>query len=306
MKTKHRDILFEVKALQDDGSFEGILSPYGNVDQGGDVVEPGAFTDSLQTLGDVVPMLWQHNPDCPIGSMTLTDRSDGLYCKGQLILDKDANGNYLVPEAAKAYTLLKAKIIKGLSIGYETVKAQTLNGVRHLKKLNLFEGSVVTFPMNLNAGVSAVKKHERKGDFADALGDNQLAMQFSMLLQSLRDALAPLPWSGDSRDEIMAAAQTSLDEFGAAYMAYLPTYLDFLQREYGIDTKQWKAKREVKEGRKISADTRKSLSDVQMHCKSAFDALDDLLSDEPDDPDGDDAEMKAHADFLNSMRGLLQ
>ena len=157
MQTKHRDIRFEVKTLTADGTFEGLLSPYGNVDQGDDLVERGAFTKSLEQSGHVVPMLWQHNPDSPIGTLTLNDQADGLYCKGAFLLEKDTNGNHLVPDAAKAYALLKSGVIRGLSIGYATVKAQTVNGIRHLKELTLFEGSVVTFPMNLSAGVSTVK-----------------------------------------------------------------------------------------------------------------------------------------------------
>ena len=308
MKTKHLDIAIEIKSLSEDGTFEGMLSPYGSVDQGNDVVEQGAFTKSLSDNGDTVPMLWQHKQDSPIGTLTLTDQTDGLYCKGQLFLDKDENGNYFVPDAAKAYALLKAGIIKGLSIGYETVQKQVINGVRYLKQLTLFEGSVVTFPMNLSAGVNSVKAHNTKGLFADALADNQVSQQFYLLLQSLSGALSPLPWSGATRDDILASAQEILEEFSAAYMAYLPTYLDYLSREYGMDTKEWSGKREVKEGRKISADTHKALSEVKMHCKSAFDGLDDMLSDcdDPDDPDCDDEEYKAHTEFIATMRGLFQ
>lgn len=308
MKTKHSTLRMQIKALSDDGTFEGLLSPYGNVDQGDDVVEAGAFTNFLKKFGNVVPMLWQHLQDCPIGSLTLSDQTDGLYCKGKLFLDTDANGNYLVPEAAKAYGLLKAGIIKGLSIGYETVKAQTIAGIRHLKELKLFEGSVVTFPMNTSAGVNSVKNKQTKGGFTDAMDANQLRASQSQMVQSITDALTALPWSGDSRDEILSAAQTSLDEFTEAYMAYLPVYLDYLSDQYGMDTKAWQAKHEVKEGRKISTDTHKSLTEVKEHCKSAFDALDCLLSDddpEDDDTDDDATETKAHADILTSIRSLL-
>ena len=308
MATKHHpSIRMQVKNLSEDGTFEGTLSPYGNVDEGGDLVEPGAFTAFLKQFGNIVPMLWQHLQDCPIGSLVLTDQPDGLYCKGKLFLDTDANGNYLVPEAAKAYGLLKAGIIKGLSIGYETIKAQTIAGVRHLKELKLYEGSIVTFPMNTSAGVNSVKQKQTKGGFADSMGESQLRASSSQMIQSIADALNSLPWSGGSRNDILSQAQTSLDEFTEAYMAYLPVYLDYLTREYGIDTKSWSGKREVKEGRKISADTRKSLSDAHMHVKSAFATLDDLLcpDDEDEDCSDDDPETKSHAEFINSMRGLL-
>ena len=309
MEIKRRTLQLRIKSLSDDGTFEGLLSPYGNVDDGGDVVEAGAFTKSLAEYGHVVPMLWQHKMDCPIGELSLNDQDDGLYCSGTFILDQDSSGNYLVPEAAKAYALLKAQIIKGLSIGYETVKSQVVNGVRYLKELRLYEGSVVTFPMNGLAGVTAVKATERKGEFLNELTDRQLYDAGQQMLSALASSLYPLPWSGESRDVITASAEAILTEFSAAYLAYLPNYLDFLSREYGLDTKSWSAQREVKEGRTISTATRKSLSDAHEHMKSAVDVLGGLLADEdtPDDLDpDDDLEAKGHADFVSKMIGLLR
>ena len=130
-----KSMKFEIKEISGEGSFEGLLSPYGNVDLTGDIVEPGAYKKTLQEHGNTVPMLWQHKTDCPIGELTLEDRPDGLWCKGQLLM--------ALPEAQKAYLLIKAKIVKGLSIGYESVKDAIENGVRHLKEIRLYEGSLV-------------------------------------------------------------------------------------------------------------------------------------------------------------------
>src|SRR5436190_1128366 len=94
MKTKLR-MRMEIKEVSAEGSFEGLLSPYGNVDGGGDVVEPGAYTKTLQEQGATRPMLWQHKTDVPIGSLTLEDRPEGLWCKGQLLMsDPDAQRAY--------------------------------------------------------------------------------------------------------------------------------------------------------------------------------------------------------------------
>src|SRR6185503_21128582 len=108
MKTKLR-MRLEIKEISAEGSFEGLLSPYGNVDGGGDVVERGAYVKTLKDQGPTRPMLWQHKTDMPIGELTLEDRSEGLWCKGQLLM--------ALPEAQKAYLLIKARIVKGLSIG---------------------------------------------------------------------------------------------------------------------------------------------------------------------------------------------
>jgi HK97 family phage prohead protease len=233
MKNKQQQLRMLVKSLSEDGTFDGILSPYGNVDEGGDCVDPGAFTKTLQENGSSVPMLWQHKTDCPIGELTLADRPDGLYCTGKLLLD--------IPEAQKAYSLLKAGIVKGLSIGYESIKAQVVGGVRHLKEIRLYEGSVVTFPMNTLATVTSVKALEEKGDFTDELLDIQLRATSDQLLWALSCALSPIPWSSATRDEMTSLAETVIDQFRDAYLQYLPQYLDYLSREYGMDTKGWSA-----------------------------------------------------------------
>ena len=113
MKGKNR-LRLEIKEISEKGEFEGILSPYGNVDEGGDVVEPGAYTKTLKERGNVVPLLWQHRTDTPIGDLSLEDRADGLWARGRLLME--------LPEAQKAYLLIKSKIVKGLSIGFETIK----------------------------------------------------------------------------------------------------------------------------------------------------------------------------------------
>jgi HK97 family phage prohead protease len=287
MKNKQQQLRMQVKAFAEDGTFEGILSPYGNVDEGGDCVDMGAFTKTLQENGNNVPMLWQHKQDCPIGELTLSDRPDGLYCSGKLLLD--------IPEAQKAYSLLKAGIVKGLSIGYEAIKAQVTNGVRHLKEIRLYEGSVVTFPMNTLATVTSVKALEEKGDFTDELLVIQLRATCSQLLDALSNSLWPIPWSGISRDEMTSLAETVIDQFREAYLQYLPQYLDYLSREYGMDTKGWSA-HETKE---------------RQSCTTHLDALksDGAGTSTPDD--GAAIEHKTEPDIhsaatiLTSMRSLF-
>ncbi len=305
MHNKAKQKLLAVKSIAEDGTFEGLLSPYGNVDDGGDMVERGAFTKSMAEHGNTVPMLWQHKADCPIGELTLDDRADGLWVKGRLLLDDD------VPEAKKAYALLKGQIIKGLSIGYDAVQKSVVDGVRHLKELRLWEGSVVTFPMNTSALISSVKSREQKGDFLEELADRQVSDAGYQMMTALQYALSPLVWSGLSRDEMMTAAETICDQFKATYLEYLPEYLDYLAREYGMDTKSWQGKREeksreIKAGRKLSGETRDTLGDAHEHIKSAVGLLDDLLETDDGDPDPeDDAEAKSAGDAIQSMRKLL-
>lgn len=282
MKNKQRQFRMAVKAVNEDGTFEGLLSPYGNVDDGGDLVEAGAFTKTLQENGNKIPALWQHKTDCPIGELVLEDRADGLWCKGQLLLE--------IPEAKKAYLLMKAKVVKGLSIGYDTIKAQVVDGVRHLKEVRLWEGSVVTFPMNMLAQVTGVKtRGEAKGDFNEELMERQLMDARYQMMSALGEALGEIPWSSDlTKAEMVTAAEAVIQQFRDAYMEYLPQYLDLLSEMYGFDIKSWREKRETKEGRKLSTATKGSMAEAHEHMKSAVDIMAALLDDEAGEEEDDD------------------
>lgn len=147
----------EIKDLGEQGTFTGMASVYGNRDLGGDVVEPGAFSKTLADKNGEVPILWQHDPREPIGMGKLMDSGDGLMIKGELAIDSS-------PIAVKAYGLMRRGILKGLSIGYDTmrdeVKEVAGKTTRYLKELKLWEVSIVTFPMNELATVSTVKAVE--------------------------------------------------------------------------------------------------------------------------------------------------
>jgi len=154
---KNSETPLDVKALGEDGTFEGYGSIFGNVDSYGEIVEPGAFTASLvdaRKKGRTVKMLWQHDPSQPIGIwQDLAEDNKGLYVKGQLLKND-------VPQAAAAYSLLKAGALDGLSIGYRVVEAAPhgdKQGILSLKKLDLKEVSIVTFAANDRARVDTVK-----------------------------------------------------------------------------------------------------------------------------------------------------
>ena len=145
---------------------EGYASYFGKADKGGDVVMPGAYAASLAALkkaGRRVKMLWQHDPAQPIGIWDeVREDERGLYVKGRLLCD--------VAKAREAAALIGAGAIDGLSIGYRTVRAQKDGkGHRLLSELELWEVSLVTFPMLPEARVGA------KGDSLDAGDLRELA-----------------------------------------------------------------------------------------------------------------------------------
>jgi hypothetical protein len=150
--------------LTETGSFSGLLSVYGNTDSYDDIVLPGAFSATLNEKGNQRPLLWQHNADNPIGTLTLKDTPAGLYATGQLLLS--------IPQGQIAYELLKANVLTGMSIGY-TVPAggssYSREGKRLLSEIDLFEGSLVTFPANDSARIDSVKASEAAGAVIAAL-----------------------------------------------------------------------------------------------------------------------------------------
>jgi HK97 family phage prohead protease len=150
----------EAGLMVTDGTrIEGYASLFGRRDQGGDTVQKGAYAASLQRLagsGRQVKMLWQHDPTQPIGVWDeVFEDAVGLWVKGHLLPE--------VEKGREAAALLAAGAIDGLSIGYRTVKSERDGkGQRQLSELDLWEVSLVTFPMQAEARVSA------KGDGLEA------------------------------------------------------------------------------------------------------------------------------------------
>jgi hypothetical protein len=154
------DAPFQVKALAEAGDFEGYASIFDVVDQGRDVVAPGAFARSLgawAAKGRLPALLWQHDATEPIGVFReMREDGRGLHVAGRLFIDD-------IPRARQAHALLKAGGLSGLSIGFRTVEADfdEVARVRRLRELELHEVSLVTFPALDAARVSNVKAGPR-------------------------------------------------------------------------------------------------------------------------------------------------
>jgi HK97 family phage prohead protease len=279
MKTKQH-MRMEIKGISDDGSFTGILSMYNNVDLGRDLVEPGAFTKTIKDRGDEIPLLWQHKPDMPIGSLKLIESDDALHVHGQLLMG--------VQKAQEAYLLMKAGIVKGLSIGFDTIRETMDKGVRRLKELRLWEGSVVTFPMNQACQILSVKgKASSKGGFEEQLAEQELDLAGPLMIESLQSSLSAISRSEKmTAEEAVAAADASIREFTDAYLAYLPNYLGYASSEYGGAEQFSKALVERKSGRMISASNKKTLKAAHEHMKSATTLIYPLIDVEADDNPG--------------------
>lgn len=192
MSLDRRIVPFEVKAIEDEGrTFEGYGSVFGVLDTYADVVAKGAFQRTLKdakTKGRSPALLWQHDPSKPVGVYTdMREDETGLYVKGTLADTQ---------QGREAYALLKMGALSGLSIGFRTLKSKMdeETGVRTLTEIELWEVSLVTFPANESARVTAVK-----GSDLVPVVDAVIALLAGAL--SEREAERTLRDAGFSRDQ---------------------------------------------------------------------------------------------------------
>lgn len=158
----------QAATVAEDGRIEGYASLFGEADQSGDVVTRGAFADSLtaaRASGRAVKLLWQHDPAQPIGVWdSVAEDERGLRVRGRLLTE--------VRRGAEALALLRAGAVDGLSIGYRAVRAgRRPEGGRILQEVELWEVSLVTFPMLPSARASAAAADADEEALAAALAD---------------------------------------------------------------------------------------------------------------------------------------
>ena len=158
---KHLCVPFQVKAFEEEDlfyTFSGYAATFNNVDRGDDVILPGAFAKTLGVIMEQkkegkLPVLWQHNPDMPLGVFTsIKEDPHGLYVEGRMPKTDTFVAGRVVPQ-------MKAGSIDSMSIGYSTIDADFDDGKRYLKEIALFEVSFVTIPMNTRARVTHMKQN---------------------------------------------------------------------------------------------------------------------------------------------------
>jgi HK97 family phage prohead protease len=217
-----RSFEFQVKAVSEDGMIEGYASVFNVIDAEGDIIAPGAFKRTIrswQAKNRAVPVLWQHDAAMPIGvTKSMTEDENGLRVMAQLVMP--------VQKAQEAYALAKAGALGGMSIGF-TVPRMAEDGqaaamydeerqARVFREVRLWEYSMVTFPANEAAVITAVKADPILTDLRETLDalkksiDEQV--ELTRLLRSVRATLEPAPPVGASESTVLSRALRQAQE----------------------------------------------------------------------------------------------
>lgn len=201
---------FEVKAgsfgveTKADGSqvgrFEGYLSVFGNEDDTGDIVEAGAFTRTIEQNKGRFPLLWFHDPTEPIGIFKAAEDERGLYITAFINLDTQ--------RGREVYSGMKFEVeeldgdgayVGELSIGYRSVNDETdESGIRHLKEVALYEGSLLTIHFAANPEALVTVKDS---------GERMVAAE----AKALRDARAALVAKAEAITELLSSVPIGAD-----------------------------------------------------------------------------------------------
>lgn len=217
---EYKDFNFEIdtKTITEEGTFEGYASTFGGApDSGGDVIHRGSFLETLEKggiNGTGIPMLWQHDTRNPIGKFpALGENNKGLKVQGKLTLG--------VNQAKEAHELLKDDVIKSMSIGFDAIeKEHDKNGIRHIKKVNLWEISLVTFPMNARANITTIKAAKNEREFEKALREAGLSWDTcKWLVSNCKDSLREV-WNQENEElnPILDSLKTVNQSFGIKSM----------------------------------------------------------------------------------------
>lgn len=200
------------------GTFEGYGAVFGNLDSYGDVILKGAFRDTLKEWKKakrLPPMLVQHggymmtdSDALPIGKWEEMEEDDtGLRVKGRLInLDTD--------RGKQLYGAMKEGVLDGMSIGYRVKEfsygTKPDEPSRTLKKIDLVEVSVVTFPANGMSRVDAVKA----GGLTERELERRLTQDAGLsrtvarrLMSGGFDAIKAMQDAGDGIEDLIAAVK---------------------------------------------------------------------------------------------------
>lgn len=198
----------ELRAINEDGTFEGYLTVWGTVDDYNSTFQRGAFKKTIQERGAKVKILYDH--EHLIGSsVELREDDHGVYGCGKL--------NLSVEKAKEAYEFMRDGTLEGLSFGFRIIKEGFEGGVRQIKEVQLYEFGPVTFPANDKALITGV----RSQDFDETLEVEKLRREKGVLFDALYDTTSDIWWGEDTTtDNVIGKLDEALSTFHAAYLDF--------------------------------------------------------------------------------------
>jgi len=229
---------FSIKTIDETGKFDGYASTFGNKDSQGDVVVKGAFKRTIGQKKGKWPILWQHSSALPVGvNMAAEEDEKGLKVSGEINVDS-ADGE-------KAYKWMKFAMDRdlpvGLSIGFRIVDKAIENGIRYLKEIALVEYSIVTFPANEEAGLTAVKSAteesvEKAMDFNEALTQEMTERELCDLRWTIESAKCDALCSVQDDTTLDSSKQLALiktiyDQYTTAMLSWWSKWLTFMAQD---------------------------------------------------------------------------
>ncbi len=207
---------FNLESIEDGGEFSGYAAVFNNVDNGGDVIEKGAFAKTILEDFDRIKILSQHQDyELPIGKpLELREDDKGLFIRAKI---SDTQ------KGRDIQTLLKDGVLNELSIGYDAIDfyydGEAPNGepLRHLKELRLWEVSVVTWAMNEFAQIEEVKSFAERLQFEVKSGRLNRAKLASLkpiiaAIKALADILSPFLEISKQTEEPLPAVHSTQDD----------------------------------------------------------------------------------------------
>jgi HK97 family phage major capsid protein len=144
--------LLDVKSVDVDARIIEGFATTPTTDRNGDMVDPAGAEFTLP-----MPLLWQHNVTQPIGEVTAaTVTPDGIHITAKFATVPDPGP--LRDRLDEAWQSVKARLVRGLSIGFKPIEALPRRaGGYHIKRWMWAELSAVTIPMNIAATITSIK-----------------------------------------------------------------------------------------------------------------------------------------------------
>lgn len=143
----------EFKAGDQSGTFEAYGAVFGNRDDGGDIIEAGAFKKIRTKSNGRIRIPLYHDMSRVVGEGEVVQDGKGLKVKGYL--------NMNLSYAADAYELMKDGTLDSMSVGFNIMKGghewDEKYTTRTIRKAELWEVSIVPFGMNRKAKIQTVK-----------------------------------------------------------------------------------------------------------------------------------------------------